>query len=156
MNKEGGLVWSRWWKRHPEGTKKTSPWGYTAVALWPITGPKEWGSPSSLLSSFWYLDILPPVFVIVTLRSSGFFYPQPFPLHLLLLLSHNTCHLTHSYPSIQIQLLLPHNILFLDLPEYESSNYLWNVDNCLPSYMVSHPRRLQSFVLDCILNKYLL
>lgn len=79
MNKEGGLVWSRWWKCHPEGTKKTSPWGYTAIALWPFTGPADPGSPSSLLSLFWYLDVLLPVFFIVTLRSPGVFYRQPCP-----------------------------------------------------------------------------
>jgi hypothetical protein len=55
MNKEGGLVWSRWWKCRPERTKKTFPWGYTAVALWPFTGPVGPGSPSCF---FYFLSCI--------------------------------------------------------------------------------------------------
>lgn len=82
--------------------------------------------------------------------------PATMPTTFAASVGHYTCHLTYSYPSMQMQLLLPHNILFLDLPKDGSSNYPRNVDNCLPNYMVSHPRRLQSSVLDYILNKYLL
>ena len=145
----------------PEGTEKSSPWGYTTGALWPLPGVAEpccpyltlftWFSILGLFSFHRLLVFLPLAFLSLLLSSTALFYYPCFYCTLYMTLP--TPQYLPSYWFVTTITILTLSLysatnsssnltaFALDNPVVWGTKLLWNVCNTLPINKVSHPRR---------------